>query len=63
MATATGKFVWYDVMTTDCKAAETFYTSVFGWTARDAGVPDHPYTLLNVGETPVAGRPGPPAPA
>ena len=36
MASYTGKFIWYDVMTTDMKAAEKFYTSVVGWTAKDA---------------------------
>jgi uncharacterized protein len=63
MATATGKFVWYDVMTTDCKAAEAFYTGVFGWTATDPGVADHPYTPLSIQETPVAGLMPIPPPA
>ena len=26
-------FVWYELMTTDAKAAATFYTNVVGWTA------------------------------
>jgi predicted enzyme related to lactoylglutathione lyase len=28
----TGRFVWRDLMTTDPEKAETFYTSLFGWT-------------------------------
>jgi predicted enzyme related to lactoylglutathione lyase len=44
-----GKFVWYELMTTDVKAAEAFYRHVVGWGARDAGMPE-PYTLLLVGE-------------
>lgn len=50
-----GKFVWYDVMTTDTKAAETFYRGVIGWDAKDSGMPDRPYTLLSMGATMVAG--------
>ena len=55
MATTTGKFVWYDVMTTDTKAAEAFYRSVIGWNATDSGMPDRSYTLLSVGSTMVGG--------
>jgi predicted enzyme related to lactoylglutathione lyase len=50
-----GKFIWYDVMTTDTKAAESFYRSVIGWTAKDSGVPDRSYTLFSAGPTMVAG--------
>lgn len=31
MSDATGKFVWYDLMTTDLAAARSFYTDVVGW--------------------------------
>ena len=34
-----GKFVWYDLMTTDTKAAEAFYGEVIGWKVTDAGMP------------------------
>lgn len=50
-----GKFVWYELMTTDMTAAETFYKDVVGWDARDSGMPGTKYTLFNVGERPVAG--------
>ncbi len=50
-----GKFVWYELMTTDAPAAEVFYRSVIGWNAGDAGVPGMAYTLLSVGTTGVAG--------
>ena len=53
MPTTTGKFVWYDVMTTNTEAAETFYRGVIGWDAKDSGMPDRSYTLLSVG-TPFA---------
>ena len=50
-----GKFVWYDVMTSDSKAAESFYRSVIGWDAKDSGMPNGGYTLLSVGSTMVGG--------
>ena len=50
-----GKFVWYELMTTDMAAAETFYKDVVGWAASDAGMAGISYTLFNVGEIPVAG--------
>ena len=48
-ASSQGKFVWYELMTTDVKATEAFYGHVVGWGARDAGMPE-PYTLLLVGK-------------
>src|SRR5438067_5715503 len=55
MPTAVRKFVWYDVMTTDTKAAEDFYGRVMGWDMKDSGMPDQYYTLLLVGQTMVGG--------
>jgi uncharacterized protein len=55
MANFYGKFVWYELMTTDMKAAEAFYGSVVGWGAKDAGLPNHAYTLFTIGEMPTAG--------
>jgi len=50
-----GKFVWYELMTTDTKSAESFYRKVIGWNGKDAGMPGQSYTLLGPGETHVAG--------
>lgn len=50
-----GKFVWYELMTSDIAAAERFYKSVVGWTAKDAGMPDMTYTIFSMGEKMVAG--------
>ncbi|HEY6241292.1 MAG TPA: VOC family protein [Burkholderiales bacterium] len=50
-----GKFIWYDVMTTDCKAAETFYKGALGWSAKDAGMGARPYMLLSAGAVNVGG--------
>ncbi|MDG3574910.1 VOC family protein [Rhizobium sp. YJ-22] len=44
-----GKFVWYELMTTDIPAAARFYNSVVGWNARDAGMGlESPYWLLEM---------------
>jgi predicted enzyme related to lactoylglutathione lyase len=50
-----GTFAWYELMTSDPKAAADFYGKVIGWHAKDAGVGDRPYTLLCMGETTVGG--------
>jgi len=55
MSKTQGKFVWYDVMTTDTKAAEKFYRAIIGWDTKDAGMPDHAYTLLSMGSSMVGG--------
>ena len=55
MSSSQGTFVWYDVMTTDSKAAETFYRDVVGWRTQDSGLSDRSYTILSVGETPIGG--------
>jgi len=47
-----GKFVWYDVMTADTWASESFYKKVFGWTAKGAGPG---YTLFSAGSVNVGG--------
>jgi predicted enzyme related to lactoylglutathione lyase len=48
-------FFWYDVMTTDPKAAETFYRGVVGWGAQDSGAGSPGYTLFTVNGRGVAG--------
>ena len=55
MSKSHGKFVWYDAMTSDLKAAETFYKAVIGWNMADAGMPDRKYTLLSAGPVMVGG--------
>ncbi len=48
-------FFWYELMTTDMAAAETFYRNVVGWTAQPFEGADMDYTVFNVGERGVAG--------
>jgi predicted enzyme related to lactoylglutathione lyase len=50
-----GNFFWYDVMTTDTKAAAKFYGDVVGWTVQDSGTPQMEYSVFNVGARGVAG--------
>jgi predicted enzyme related to lactoylglutathione lyase len=49
------KFFWYDVMTTDTKAARNFYCDVVGWGAQDSPAPGMEYTVFNVNGQGVAG--------
>jgi len=55
MSSYHGKFVWYDLMTSDLKQAASFYSGVIGWDAKDAGMAGPPYTIFSMGPTMVAG--------
>lgn len=55
MTASASPFVWYELMTSDAKAATAFYTQLVGWTAADAGMPGMDYTLLSAGETQISG--------
>jgi predicted enzyme related to lactoylglutathione lyase len=50
-----GRFIWYQLLTTDVEAAKGFYTEVVGWGTRDASAPGMPYTLFAAGEASVCG--------
>ena len=50
-----GHFVWYDLMTSDTDAAQTFYTDVIGWTATPWEGSDEPYTMWAMGEKGIGG--------
>ena len=39
MVNSHGRFVWYELMTTDMKIAKAFYARVVGWGALDASMP------------------------
>jgi len=56
MAGKPKSFFWYELMTSDPKAAETFYTDVVGWRAQPFGADGGmPYTVLSAGERGVGG--------
>ncbi len=42
MPNSHGKFVWYELTTTDTAGAESFYRDVIGWGEQDAGMPGMP---------------------
>ncbi|MGH7563035.1 MAG: VOC family protein [Gemmatimonadota bacterium] len=50
-----GRFVWYELMTTDLQAAQSFYTDVIGWSTAPFEQSEVPYTLWMNGEAPVGG--------
>lgn len=50
-----GRFVWYELMTTDTAAARSFYGDVVGWGTQDSSVPEMEYTLFTAGGAPVGG--------
>lgn len=52
---ATGKFVWYDLMTPDLAGAKAFYSSVVGWEINDSGMEGPPYLILSINGTMVGG--------
>nr|WP_272210368.1 VOC family protein [Marinicella sp. W31]MDC2876242.1 VOC family protein [Marinicella sp. W31] len=43
-----GQFIWYELLTTDTKAASAFYGSVAGWVAKDSGMPAIDYTICDL---------------
>jgi predicted enzyme related to lactoylglutathione lyase len=55
MVDTRGRFVWYELMTTDVDAARDFYTDVVGWNAQNALPPGTPYTLFLAGANSVGG--------
>lgn len=55
MSNFNGSFVWFELMTSDPDAAESFYKHVVGWSATDAGFPDWRYTILKADGAPVGG--------
>jgi len=56
VSTLLGRPLWYELMTTDMHAAETFYRNVVGWTTTPFEGAPQPYTVFNrSGETSVAG--------
>src|SRR5204862_6585302 len=46
-STLLGRPLWYELMTTDMKAAEAFYGDVVGWKPAPYENARHPYTVFN----------------
>lgn len=53
----TGRVVWHDLMTTDAKTSEKFFTELFGWQVKemDMGPPAGVYRMLSAGGTDIGG--------
>lgn len=54
MVRSHGRFVWYELVTTDVAAATAFYTRVMGWGAWDASAPGRPYILFGDGKSAIS---------
>ncbi|WP_428265409.1 VOC family protein [Haliangium sp.] len=50
-----GRFLWYELMTTDVAAAKAFYGEVTGWGTSEWEGGEMPYSMFMTGETPQAG--------
>lgn len=58
--TAPGSFIWYDLLTSDTRAAVAFYEHVIGWSSRPMGG-DSGYVLFLGNDGPVGGTVAPPS--
>lgn len=50
-----GRFLWYDLMTTDPEGAQAFYAKVAGWGLEQFPVADAPYMMFTRGGVPIGG--------
>lgn len=50
-----GAFSWSELMTTDLKGAEAFYSTLFGWTLADGPVGDIEYRVISAGGQAIGG--------
>ena len=58
MSDSHGRFIWYELITSDTANAKRFYGDLVGWTAQDMPMPDgggEPYSVLSVDGNGVAG--------
>ena len=56
MVSSHGRFVWYELTTTDMKSVKAFYASVVGsGRVRGASMPGSAYSLFTIGDSPVTG--------
>jgi uncharacterized protein len=55
MVDSHGRFIWYELMTTDMEAAKAFYSKVVGWGTENASMPGMAYTLFTVKSISVSG--------
>ena len=63
MTDLTGKFFWYELMTSDPQAALAFYGNLVGWSAQAFEGGDHSYHVISGSAGPLGGIMGIPAEA
>ncbi len=50
-----GRFIWFDLMTTDVEGAQAFYKDCVGWNTVPFENDEKPYTMFAIGEEPIGG--------
>jgi predicted enzyme related to lactoylglutathione lyase len=50
-----GRFVWYELMSSDTERSAAFYSELFGWTVSEMEMPKGIYRVLTEGEDGIAG--------
>jgi uncharacterized protein len=55
MSGSHGRFVWYELTTTDLEAAKAFYGKVMGWGTRETTMTNSRYTLFTLGNAATGG--------
>jgi hypothetical protein len=46
MTIPTGRFVWFEYVSTDAKKAQGFFGELFGWSTKEVPMPDGAYTMI-----------------
>lgn len=54
-----GKFVWFELVSTDAKKAQAFYGELFGWKIEPFLFGDYTYEMINAGGTMIGGYKAP----
>jgi uncharacterized protein len=55
LANLEGRFIWYELMTSDIEGAKAFYAKVVGWGMEDVAAPGIAYTLCIAGRASICG--------
>jgi uncharacterized protein len=55
VADVRGRFLWYELMTSDPKGAQAFYTKVCGWSLQTMEMTGGPYVMWSRGQVAVGG--------
>jgi hypothetical protein len=55
MVERSAEFAWYELLTTDVAAAQSFYGKAVGWDVQDVSTPEFAYRLFSIDGAPAAG--------